>query len=133
MRRYKVIEVNKDGKIEFTKKELEDMLNTAYDDGYSDGYSASTPYKDHTTVTWRTPNPIPTYKDYFTCPPVTCNDSISTTDESKDKNYTITGSSSCCDVDGQTTDNITSTSTVKSGLTKVSVIPWSIDKDTSYE
>lgn len=33
----KVVSANKDGKIELTKMELENLLNEAYRDGYSDG------------------------------------------------------------------------------------------------
>ena len=32
-----VVEKNKDGKIEFTKNELQKMLDEAYNQGYSDG------------------------------------------------------------------------------------------------
>lgn len=37
MSRIVVIEKNKDGKIEFTKDELQKMLDDAYSQGYSDG------------------------------------------------------------------------------------------------
>lgn len=35
-----VVEKNKDGKIEFTKDELQKMLDEAYNQGYSDGKAA---------------------------------------------------------------------------------------------
>ena len=35
-----VVEKNKDGKIEFTKAELQNMLDDAYRQGYSDGRAA---------------------------------------------------------------------------------------------
>lgn len=37
MSRMVIIEVNKDGKIELTKDELQKMLDDAYDQGYVDG------------------------------------------------------------------------------------------------
>lgn len=54
----KVVSANKDGKIELTKKELENLLNEAYRDGYSDGSShyytctgiSTTPYYQYNTI-----------------------------------------------------------------------------------
>lgn len=54
----KVVSVNKDGKIELTKMELENLLNEAYRDGYSDGSShyitctgiSTTPYYEYNTI-----------------------------------------------------------------------------------
>lgn len=47
MRKIKVFNLNKEGKIEFTKEELEKLLNETYEDGYYEG-------KSH-TYTWTTP------------------------------------------------------------------------------
>jgi hypothetical protein len=44
MRKIKVFNLNKEGKIEFTKEELEKLLNETYEDGYCEG-------KSH-TYTW---------------------------------------------------------------------------------
>lgn len=57
----KVVSANKDGKIELTKMELENLLNEAYRDGYSDGISnyytyagistsTTTPYYEYNTI-----------------------------------------------------------------------------------
>lgn len=54
----KVVSANKDGKIELTKMELENLLNEAYRDGYSDGSShyytctgiSTTPYYKYNTL-----------------------------------------------------------------------------------
>ena len=54
----KVVSANKDGKIELTKMELENLLNEAYRDGYSDGRShcytctgiSTTPYYEYNTL-----------------------------------------------------------------------------------
>ena len=47
MRKIKVFHLNKEGKIEFTKEELEKLLNETYGDGYNEG-------KSH-TFTWTQP------------------------------------------------------------------------------
>ena len=47
MRKIKVFSLNKEGKIEFTKEELEKLLNETYEDGYHEG-------KAH-TYTWTQP------------------------------------------------------------------------------
>ena len=48
MTKIKVFNVNEKGKIEFTKEQLEQLLNETYRDGYNDGtthtYSWTTPY-----------------------------------------------------------------------------------------
>jgi hypothetical protein len=54
----KVVSANKEGKIELTKLELENLLNEAYRDGYSDGRSqyytctgiSTTPYYQYNTI-----------------------------------------------------------------------------------
>lgn len=55
----KVVSANKEGKIELTKLELENLLNEAYRDGYCDGsknsytYTGSistTPYYEYNTI-----------------------------------------------------------------------------------
>lgn len=51
MRKIKVFNLNKEGRIEFTKEELEKLLNETYEDGYYEG-------KSH-TYTW---TPV-TYND----------------------------------------------------------------------
>ena len=40
----KVFTTNKNGKIEFTKQELEKLLNEIWNNGYSDGYNANKSY-----------------------------------------------------------------------------------------
>ena len=47
----KVFQTNKNGKIEFTKKELETLLNEVYWDGY----------RANSTWTWTTPLSYPIY------------------------------------------------------------------------
>ena len=47
----KVFQTNKNGKIEFTKEELETLLNEVYWDGY----------RNNSTWTWTTPLSYPTY------------------------------------------------------------------------
>ena len=47
----KVFQTNKNGKIEFTKEELETLLNEVYWDGY----------RANSTSTWTTPLSYPTY------------------------------------------------------------------------
>ena len=47
----KVFQTNKNGKIEFTKKELETLLNEVYWDGY----------RANSTWTWTTPLSYPAY------------------------------------------------------------------------
>lgn len=46
----KVVSVNKEGKIELTKLELENLLNEAYRDGYSDGSKNSYTYTGISTT-----------------------------------------------------------------------------------
>lgn len=48
----KVFQKNKNGKIEFTKEELETLLNEVYWDGY----------RNNSTWTWTTPLSYPTYR-----------------------------------------------------------------------
>ena len=69
----KVFTVNGNGKIEFTKEELEKLLNETYEDGYLEG-------KSH-TFTWTTP--------YYKNQEITfLNNDMSTTD-STNKQATI--------------------------------------------
>lgn len=82
----KVFEFDKNGKISFTKNELEKLLNEVYDSGYDDGKRSSnywtwtSPYRYDTitcgtatnaTITTSTPDKIkyePTYNPYeITC------------------------------------------------------------------
>lgn len=51
MKTIKVFYKNKDGKIEFTNKELEKLLNETYREGYHEGYSEGT----SNTFTWSQP------------------------------------------------------------------------------
>lgn len=37
MKKIKVFTLNKEGKIEFTKEQLEQLLNETYNEGYADG------------------------------------------------------------------------------------------------
>ena len=56
----KVFTKNKNGKIEFTEKELKALLDEIYDDGYADGskkYYYTTPYYYHTPY-WYTTTPL---------------------------------------------------------------------------
>ena len=46
----KVVSANKEGKIELTKLELENLLNEAYRDGYSDGSKNSYTYTGISTT-----------------------------------------------------------------------------------
>jgi len=55
----KVFDKNEKGKIEFTRKELEALLNEVFDDGYQEG-------KDNRPYTWTSPSI--TYKTYSTDP-----------------------------------------------------------------
>lgn len=62
MTKIKVFSINEKGKIEFTKEQLEQLLNETYKDGYNDGttrtYSWTTPYL--TTCSDSTSNNIST-------------------------------------------------------------------------
>ena len=70
MRKIKVFNLNKEGKIEFTKEELEKLLNETYEDGYHEG-------KSH-TYTWTTP--------YYSSKEITLlNNDMSTTDSTNSK------------------------------------------------
>lgn len=80
MMKVKVFEVEKNGKISFTKNELEKLLNEVYDSGYDDGkrsnnyWTWTSPYKwdttpycsSTTTATNATINPTPTLGETFT-------------------------------------------------------------------
>ena len=57
----KVFTPNKDGKIEFTKQELEALLNEVWNDGY---YHNSSYY--WTSPTWTSPTISPTITPYYT-------------------------------------------------------------------
>lgn len=55
MKKIKVFSINKDGKIEFTKEQLEKLLNETYDEGYQEAlekqFTWSPPYyADGTTL-----------------------------------------------------------------------------------
>lgn len=57
----KVFTKNKNGKIEFTEKELKALLDEIYDDGYADGskkYYYTTPYYYHTPYWYTTTTPL---------------------------------------------------------------------------
>lgn len=61
----------KDGKAEFTKKELEELLEKARQEGYNEGYSRG--YSDNKgcgPITYPTIPISPTYPNY---PNITCN------------------------------------------------------------
>ena len=62
----KVFTLNKDGKIEFTKQELEALLNEVWDDGY---YHHGSYYWTSPTITNPTITPYYTQKDGIT---ITC-------------------------------------------------------------
>ena len=49
MTKIKVFSINEKGKIEFTKEQLEQLLNETYRDGYNDGNAP--------TYTWTTTTP----------------------------------------------------------------------------
>jgi hypothetical protein len=75
----KVFEVEKNGKISFTKNELEKLLNEVYDSGYEDGkrsnnywtwtspYKWEYPYYTTTTATNATLNPPSKLPNTITC------------------------------------------------------------------
>jgi hypothetical protein len=73
MRKIKVFNLNKEGKIEFTKEELEKLLNETYEDGYCEG-------KSH-TYTWTTP--------YYDQGITLLNNDMSTTDSTNNLKATI--------------------------------------------
>ena len=76
MAKMKVFTKNQKGKIEFTEKELESLLNEIYNDGYNDGKSY--------TYTWTSPyNP-----NYYgiTTTPLKREDQITWTTTSTDQN-----------------------------------------------
>lgn len=55
MKKIKVFSINKDGKIKFTKEQLEKLLNETYDEGYQEAlgkqFTWSPPYyTDETTL-----------------------------------------------------------------------------------
>ena len=56
--KYKIIEVDKDGKITFTKEELEKLLDDVYNDGFAAGKASSPIY-------------VKEYPEYPTNTPVT--------------------------------------------------------------
>ena len=80
---------NKDGKIEFSKKELDELLNEVsekarskgYKEGYNKGYSEGLSYgRWYTTTTWNYPS-VNSDKITISTPhvsPITCNDTNST-------------------------------------------------------
>ena len=59
----KVFTLNKNNKIELTKEELQKLLDDSYWEGYSNGYSKGWTY---TTPSWN-------YRDYITCSTSTTN------------------------------------------------------------
>lgn len=60
MAKMKVFTKNQKGKIEFTEKELESLLNEIYNDGYNDGksrtYTWTSPYNPYTPYYYNTHN-----------------------------------------------------------------------------
>ena len=78
MSRIFVIEKNENGKIELTKEELQQMLDDAYHQGYSDGKESNA------TITYPSHPWTVTYCDQNTTP----------LDKYK---VTISGSSECCE------------------------------------
>lgn len=76
----KVVSANKDGKIELTKMELENLLNEAYRDGYNDGNC----YSSITYV-----NGMSSKGSYYTTDKVNCDGEITTcTTDAKSVNDT---------------------------------------------
>ena len=75
---YKVFTVNKDGKIELTKEELQKLL----DDSYWEGYRANTGTYVYTSPTWK---PWSITYDSITC------------GSSNIENSSVTLGNSCCD------------------------------------
>ena len=63
---------NANGKLEFAKEELENLLNEAYNDGYRDGSFVKTRTYTYPTVTLSSSNP--------TVGTTTCRDSVSLND-----------------------------------------------------
>lgn len=68
MSRVVVIEKNKDGKIEFTKEELQKMLDDVYTQGYTDGKGR------YDTITY------PSYPIWYTTTNTTSKDTITLND-----------------------------------------------------
>ena len=74
MRKIKVFNLNEKGKIEFTKEELEKLLNETYEDGYCEGNSH--------TYTWTQP--------YYSSKEITLlNNDMSTTDSTNNLKTSI--------------------------------------------
>lgn len=63
----KIFYPNEKGKVEFSKEELEALLNEVYESGRSDAFSK--------TITWTSPTITPTWDNYtkITCNTLTTN------------------------------------------------------------
>ena len=89
----KVFCPNVNGKLEFTRKELENLLNEAYSDGYRDGSWTRTWTYTYPTVTLSSSNP--------TAGTTTCCDSVSLNDLASTSTNAVTREYCKVDADGQ--------------------------------
>lgn len=108
----KVFQTNKTGKIEFTRCELEKLLNETYNEGYRDGENrAKSSY-----WTWTSPSIVNTTPYYS----ITCSDA--------DK-ATLTGNVGNVTLSGTIGDTITGTTTGKTNVATISTTGCSINTD----
>ena len=110
----KVFQTNKAGKIEFTRCELEKLLNETYNEGYRDGEN----HAKSSYWTWTSPSIVNTTPYYgVTCLDTDANKAIRANDVD---NITLTGT-----ID----DTITGTVTGKTNVATVSTADCSINAD----
>lgn len=108
----KVFQTNKAGKIEFTRCELEKLLNETYNEGYRDGEN----HAKSSYWTWTSPSIVNTTPYYG----VTCLDTDKAIRANDVGNITLTGSVG---------DTITGTVTGKTNVATVSTADCSINAD----
>lgn len=108
----KVFQTNKAGKIEFTRCELEKLLNETYNEGYRDGEN----HAKSSYWTWTSPSIVNTTPYYG----VTCLDTDKAIRANDVGNITLTGTVG---------DTITGTVTGKTNVATVSTADYSINTD----
>lgn len=108
----KVFQTNKAGKIEFTRCELEKLLNETYNEGYRDGEN----HAKSSYWTWTSPSIVNTTPYYG----VTCLDTDKAIRANDVGNITLTGT---------TGDTITGTVTGKTNVATISTADCSINAD----
>ena len=108
----KVFQTNKAGKIEFTRCELEKLLNETYNEGYRDGEN----HAKNSYWTWSSPSIVNTTPYYG----VTCLDTDKAIRANDVGNITLTGTVG---------DTITGTVTGKTNVATVSTADCSINTD----